>query len=257
MEKNYALKNAPLVKILGSGIPPIVLIVALLAFWQISCVVRDIPTWMLARPTAVGGALASGFGALLPDILSTYANIIIGFALAVAIGLAVAILISSFSLLSSALTPLIIALCCIPMVTLVPMMMLVLGTGPNVKIIAIIIQAFPLVNLNSVVAFLNVSPERLELMQSLKANRVQSFLYCVFPDGIHGVFTGIRLASIMAMVTGVSSEIIGGNAGLGSRIIYFINFSKTADAFSCIIYIAVLGIIIYGVISIIESRVKW
>ncbi|MDR0875471.1 MAG: ABC transporter permease [Clostridiales Family XIII bacterium] len=255
--ENYALKNKPIMRLLSTGLPPVVLIIILLAVWQIACIAGNIPKWMLARPTDVGVALTADFKELLPDILSTYINIIVGFLLAVAIGLVIAVLISSFSLLSAALTPLIIALCCIPMVTLVPMMMLVLGTGPDVKIIAIIIQAFPLVNLNSVVAFINVNPERLELMKSLKANKVQTFTQCIFPDGIHGVFTGIRLASIMAMVTGVASEIVGGKAGLGSRIIYFINFSKTADAFSCIVYIAVLGILIYGIISIVERQIKW
>jgi NitT/TauT family transport system permease protein len=241
----------------GTVLPPVIFVIALLALWQAVCTARDIPSWMLAKPSDIGGAFSGSFRDMLPHIWVTYSNIVLGFVLAVIIGLLIALLISSFSLLSSALTPLIIALCCVPMVTLVPMMMLILGTGRDVKIIAIIIQAFPLVNINSVVAFLNVNPERLELMQSLKATRMQKIIYCIFPDGIHGVFTGVKLASIMAMITGVAAEIIGGKMGLGSRIIYFINFSKTAEAFSCIVYIAVLGIVIYGLISLAEKRIRW
>ena len=76
-------------------------------------------------------------------------------------------MISSFSVLGNALTPLIVALCCVPMITLVPTLMLASGTGNNVKILTIVIQAFPIINMNATTAFLNVDPTRMELMQSL------------------------------------------------------------------------------------------
>ncbi|MFT9055640.1 MAG: ABC transporter permease [Ethanoligenens sp.] len=240
--------------VIGTVLPPVVLISVLVLLWQYTCTARNIPIWLLAKPTDIVKAFSHGNAAIMPNIWVTYSNILIGFALAVVIGLALAILISSFPLFGSALTPLIVALCCIPMVTLVPMLMLIFGLGNNVKIITIVIQAFPLVNMNAVVAFLNTNPTRLELMQSLKASRFQQFRYCILQDSLPGIFSGVKLASIMSMIAGVSAEMTGGNTGLGNRISYFIQFSKTAEAMSCVIYIAILGALLYGGISFLEKK---
>ena len=238
-------------------LPPVILIFFLLFLWQFACVTKEIPKWMLAKPTDTAVAFGVSFLEMLPHIWITYSNIIIGFVIAVFLGLSLAILITSFEFIGSAITPLIVAMCCIPMVTLVPMLMLAFGLGRSVKIIAIVIQAFPLVNINAVVAFLNTDPARLELMKSLKASKIEQFRYCILPDGVHGIFTGIKLAGIMSMIVGVSAEMVGGNTGLGNRISYLVQFSKTAQAMSCLIYIAVFGILLYGLISLLEKKVKW
>ncbi len=251
---NRNLKAANAVSI---ALPPILLIAALIAAWQIICVTQGIPKWMVAKPSDIAVVIGPSFINMLPHIFTTYTNILIGFVSAVAIGLGLAVLIASFKMVGSALTPLIVAMCCIPMITLVPMLMLTMGLGREVKIVAIIIQAFPLVNMNAVVAFLNVDPARMELMQSLKANKLQQFKYCIFPDAAHGIFTGVKLASIMSMIVGVSAEMVGGNTGLGNRISYLIQFSKTADAMACIIFIAVFGILLYGLISLLEKKIRW
>lgn len=242
------------VSVINLVLPPAVLIMALFGLWQFLCVEYDIHAWLLAKPTDIAGVFVSGFQGMLSHLLVTYTNILIGFALAVLVGLVMAIMISSSRLVGSALTPIIVALCCIPMVTLVPMLMLVFGLGRDVKIITIVIQAFPLVNMNAAVAFMNVEPTRLELMQSLKASRCQQFRYCILPSSLPGIFTGVKLASIMAMIAGVSAEMAGGNTGLGNRISYLIQYSRTAEAMACIIYIAILGIVLYGGISLLERR---
>jgi NitT/TauT family transport system permease protein len=247
-------KTITITNLLGTVIPPISLIAALILVWQYTCTKNNIPIWLLAKPTDISKALSKSFSLILPNLWVTYTNILIGFVISVIIGLVLAILIASFKTLGSALTPLIVAMCCIPMVTLVPMLMLIFGLGNNVKIITIVIQAFPLVNMNAVVAFMNTDPTRLELMQSLKANKFQQFRFCILPDSLSGIFTGIKLASIMSMIAGVSAEMTGGNTGLGNRISYFIQFSKTAEAMSCVIYIAILGILLYGGISLLENK---
>ena len=178
----------------------------------------------------------------------------VGFALAIVIGLGLAILFASFANLGRALTPLIVAICCIPMITLVPTLMLALGTVNNVKIITIVIQAFPIINMNALTAFLNVDPMRMELMQSLKATKVQRFRYLIFNDAMPGIFTGIKLGCVMAVLGGVSAETIGGNTGLGARISYYVGFSKSAEALSCVLYIIAIGAVLYGIITIVEKK---
>lgn len=251
MRKN---KKGSMIQIVNTMYPPILLIILIILFWETSCIANNIPTWQLAKPTDIGRAFVENFVEIIPYLKSTYFNIIVGFVLAVVLGVVLAILISSFSVLGNALTPLIVALCCVPMITLVPTLMLALGTGNNVKILTIVIQAFPIINMNATTAFLNVDPTRMELMQSLKASRIQKFRYCILQDALPGVFTGIKLGCIMAVLGGVSAEIIGGNTGLGNRISYYIGFSKTAQALSCVLYIVFIGALLYALITLLEKR---
>ncbi len=242
------------VNTLSLVLPAVIFIAGLLAYWQINCVVKDIPIWMLAKPSDIFAALLSGFSETLPYLLSTYSNIIVGFILSVVIGLALAVLLTNFGLLAAAVTPIMVVLCCVPMVTLVPLLLVLLGTGGLPKIVTIVVQCFALVNMNACVGFANVDPTRLELMRSLKANRYQLFRYCMLRDAMPHIFTGVKLASVLAMISGVSAEMSGGAGGLGNRISYLVSYSKTPEAFSCILYVAALGLMMYFVISLLEKK---
>lgn len=129
-----------------------------------------------------------------------------------------------------------------------------MGIGPVPKILTIVIQCFPIVNMNACVGFANVDPTRIELMQSVKATKVQMYRYCIFRDAMPNIFTGIRLASVLAMISGVAAELCGGTGGLGNRISNLLALSKTSEAFGCLIYIIILGLLIYGLVSKLEKK---
>ena len=247
-------KEVKIVSFLNAIYPPVILIFFLFLFWQEICNIKNIQIWMLAKPTDIAVKFAENTKTILPQIGQTYSNILIGFVLAVIIGLLVSILSCSFPIVGAALTPITVALCCIPMVTLVPTLMLIFGVGKKVKLITIVIQAFPIVTMNASTGFLNVDPTHLELMKSLKANKFKQFRYCLFQDALPDIFTGIKLCSIMSMMGGISAEMVGGNQGLGSKISWFIGFSKTPEALSCIIYIAFLGAVLYSLICLLEKK---
>jgi len=254
-EKSEMRKNGnSLVNFVNTVYPPVLLIMFLLIFWQTVCSVNNIQVWMLAKPTDIFSKFAANTKDILPHIGITYSNILIGLVLAVVIGLLIAVITCSFPVAGAALTPITVSLCCIPMVTLVPTLMLIFGVGRSVKLITIVIQAFPIVTMNAATGFLNADPAHLELMQSLKANKFQQFKYCLMMDALPDIFTGIKLSSIMAMMGGITAEMTGGNQGLGSRISFYIGFSKTPEALSCIIYIAFLGALLYSLISLIEKK---
>ena len=247
-------KGAKIVDFIALVVPAVVLLSALVGYWQYYCVKNNIPTWMIAKPSDIFDALTTSFGETLPYLLSTYGNILIGFIIAVVVGLALAILLSNSKIMAMAITPLMVILCCVPMVTLVPLLLVIIGTGNTPKIITIVIQCFALVTMNASVGFANVDPARLELMQSMKATRYQTFRYCMLPDALPSIFTGIKLSSVLAMISGVSAEMSGGSGGLGNQISYLVGYSRMPEAFSCILYVAVFGLLLYLAISILEKK---
>lgn len=234
---------------------PLIMFLMVFALWEALVIAANIPKWLLPAPSAIFKSMIVNFSDFWPHILMTTQTVFIGFIIAVPVGLLLAALITNFSILNSALSPYIIFLVTTPLITLVPLLMLWMGYGVEVRIVTVIIQSFAIVNMNSCTGFLNVPVIRLELMQSLGATRIQSFFRTILPTALPDVFTGIRLASIFATTACISAEYVGGNKGLGSQIIKNAQFLKTTESFACIFYVTLIGLILYWIISFVEKKV--
>ena len=239
-------------------IAPIVTFALLIGVWEVLVVALKIPKWFLPRPSGVFHTMVANFWEFWPHIVRSYATILIAFACATALGIILAAILNNFKLLGVALTPYINMLCTTPVITLVPLLLLFFGLDWWVFIMAVALQAFPILNMNAITGFSNVDTIKLELMGSLRATRVQTFRYCILPAALPHVFTGMKLSSIFATTACVSSEFNGATRGLGTRIIAYTQFMKMDKAFACIFFVAFIGLFLYLFVSWLEARiVKW
>ena len=95
-------------------------------------------------------------------------------------------------------------------------------------------------------------------MTSLGATRIQRFAKVTFPTAIKDSFTGFKLATIFSSTACIGFEYVGGNEGLGSRIITYSQYLRTTESFACIFYVIIIGLFMYGMVSLIEKKVvKW
>ena len=85
-------RNLKYINAVSAVMPPLVLIIFILLFWQLNCVINNIPAWQLPKPSDIILAFFSEFTETLPYLASTYFNIIIGFILSVAIGIVLALI---------------------------------------------------------------------------------------------------------------------------------------------------------------------
>ena len=239
-------------------IAPVIAILAFLGIWELLVRVLHVQTWILPPPTLIFKSMIVNFTEYWPHIWNTGLTILMGFVIAIPVGLLVASLVTSSKLASAALSPYITMLVITPLMTLIPLLQLWMGYGMKVRVIAVIIQSFAVVNMNACTGFLNVPTIRHELMQSMGASRMQTYFRMLLPSAATDIFTGISLAGIFSTTACISSEYVGGNTGLGSRIIYYKNFLKSEQAFACIFYVMILGIILYCLVKLAQKLViKW
>lgn len=244
-------------KIIGI-VAPVITFLCLLIIWEILVVSLEIPAWKMPKPSDVFKSMFLDFNAFLPHIIRSYSTILCGFAFAVIVGITLAAILSNFKFLSIALTPYLNMLCTTPVITLVPLLLLWLGFGQWVMVLAVALQAFPILNMNAITGFNNVATLRLELMHSMRASRLQIFLHCTLPSSLPNVFTGMKLSGIFATTACISSEFSGGSKGLGAQIIANTQFMHMDMAFACIFYVAIIGVFLYALTSYIEARIiKW
>ncbi len=236
-------------------IAPMVTFFLIFAIWEAVVVVREIPAWLLPKPSDIFVSMIVNFGDFWPHIFATIQTVFIGFIIAIPVGILLASFITSFPKLNMALSPYITFLVTTPLISLVPLLMLIMGYGMNMRVFAVVIQSFAVINMNSCTGFNNVPVIRHELMNSIGASRLQTYLKVNLPTAAMDIFTGVRLAGIFATTACISVEYVGGNTGLGSQIIKYSQFLKTTESFACIFYVTVIGLMIYGLVSFAQKKI--
>lgn len=234
---------------------PLVVLVVLVVGLEICLRAFDVPSYVIPYPTNIVAESIRNFHIILPDMLFTIKIILIGFCVAIPAGMLLAALFSQFDIVVKAMQPVIIWLVITPMITLIPLMTLWLGIDPNLRVIIVIIQATPIICLNTLNGFTNVEQEKLELARSVGANKLQTFVYIIFMNAMPQVFTGIKLGCIFSTIGAVSADFVSRGCGLGDRIIKFLKYSNFEESYGCIVIIALIGITFYTIVEKIEKRI--
>lgn len=243
---------------ISSIVMPIIGIASLLVIWDLFCVIRDLPTWLLARPGQVFATLVGSFERFWPHIVRTFSIIGIGWLTACFVGIALSAIMVNSMTLTITLTPYINFLCVMPIVALLPMMYAIWGANIRIFFIAVVLQSFPINILNSLTGFRNVPYLRTEMMISLRANRVKTFFRCTFPSSLRFVFTGMKLAAIFSTMTCIGAEMTGSTRGLGAFLRIAKTYGRNSEMLGSLILIATIGVFFYMLTDIVEAAfIKW
>ena len=145
-----------------------------------------------------------------------------GFAVAVAVGVPLGIVIAWYRWVHQVLDPLLEVFRNTAPLALLPVFTLLLGIGETSKT-AIVVYAclFPVV-LNTVSGVRDVDPLLVKSARSLGLSPLRLFQKVVLPSAVPAIFTGIRLAGAASILVLIAAEMVGAKAGLG----YLINYAQ-------------------------------
>ena len=237
-------------------IAPFVVLLIIFTAAELVATYTGISEYILPKPSKIFSGTIEKFG---PDIAQhfffTLRVILIGFVCSTAGGMLLAAVFSQFSIVTKAVSPVIVWLVITPMITLVPLLVLWLGPDPNLRMWVVIVQATPIITLNMLNGFTNVETEKLELAKSVGASRIQRFRKIIFMNAMPQVFTGIKLGCINATIAALSADFVSGNRGMGFRITQYTKYNMTYLAYGCILLIVLIGLTTYSIVSAVERRV--
>ena len=237
-------------------IAPALLFVAVIAGWEIFVALSGVSRTILPAPHAIFAEMSKNFVRdIWPHFLFTLRVILTGYAVAIPLGIVIAAVCSQFRLLIKATAPLIILLVVTPMITMVPLFMLWMGFDSKVRVIVVILQATPIILLNTLTGFTTTEREKLDLMRSLGASRWQTFVKLVFPNALPQVFTGLKIGCIFSTIAAMSADLAAGKEGLGYRIQQYSSLIMTEMAYGTIIIVALIGIVLFQIVVMIERRI--
>lgn len=175
----------------------------------------------------------------LPSVIRLLSGFGIGFVIAVLLGLA----LGSIPALEDATRPLVEFMRALPSVALLPIMMLLLGTDDDMKVVTIaFVSTWPIL-LNTVEGVRSVDPVLHQVAASYRLSTWHRIRFLIIPAAMPQVFAGARVALSMSVVAMVLTEMVGSPGGLG----YFVlNSQRTFDIVAMWTGLIVLGLIGYA-----------
>jgi NitT/TauT family transport system permease protein len=222
----------------------LLLVVAWYAFVEFG----HVPKFVMPSPYATLQALLVPNYRWIENVLVTAAEIFGGYALAVVIGIGAALVFSWSKTLEMFVMPLLVSLNMIPKVALGPLIIVWFryGIGPNMMM-AFAICFFPIV-LTTARGLREVEPDLLDLVRSLKGSRCQIFVKIQLPNALPYIFSGMKVAAILAVAGAIVGEFLGSDRGLGYLMLQVQVTLDTAAMFMAVILITLLGMVLYGLV---------
>ncbi len=223
------------------------LLIALLAAWEVFCRVSGISTLVIPAPSAVAETLWDGLtvGFLWPHIWITTLEMVLGLALGCVIGFVCGIVLGETDTLRELLWPYILASQVVPKLALGPLFIVWFEFGmTSTVVITALICFFPLLE-NTLTGIHHIEPQKRELFRMLRATRMQTLLRLKIPSGLPVIMAGVRVAVVLALVGAVVGEFIGGKSGLGASIIAAQGMMDSTLMFALFFVITALGMIFY------------
>ncbi len=226
--------------------PPVVLVfAALLAIWEIACRVLHPSPLVLPSPSMIFAELIDDPELYVGNSWYTLSNTLVGFVMAVVIGVVLAIGIVYSRLLEVLLYTPLVALNAIPKIALAPVFILWLGTGPQSKIgMAFLIAIFAIV-IDAVLGLRTVDPDMLALGRTLKGSQLKMLLKIRFPGALPAIFSGMKVGIALSLVGTITGEFVASQKGLGYVIMSSQGAFETTRVFAALLILSVIGTILF------------
>jgi len=225
--------------------------VAVVVAWQLWVTLGEVPSYVMPSPVDTLAALWEGYD-WLHNSMVTAGEILAGYSIAVVFGVGVALLSSWSRFVDQAVMPLMVSLNMIPKVALGPLFIVWFSYGftPNVLIV-FAICVLPIL-MTTARGLKEVEPELLDLVRALKGSRWQIFLKIQLPGSLPYIFSGMKVATVLAVAGAVVGEFIASEEGLGYLMLQVQVTLDTAAMFMAVLLITLIGVGLYGLVLLLE-----
>ena len=237
---------------------PYLVIVAFIAGWELLVHVNGIAPIYLPAPSSILRYLVAMLadGSLLYNLGVTFMRILGGFLVAAVSGILVGVIMGMSPLAARIVDPWIAALYPLPKISLIPLLIIWLGTGESYRIVISAVTAFFPVAISTYAAIRQVDAGLLKAAQDLGANTRQIQTNIVIPAALPGILSGLHLGMGVTIIMVVAAEMIGGSSesGMGYVLVHSGQVMETEKVFAALIVLAIFGAAVTNVQKLIDRR---
>jgi NitT/TauT family transport system permease protein len=230
---------------------------AICAVWEAVILVFRIPRFILPSPWGVVIALVDRRESLFNALRITSSAVLLGLLASVLAGTMIAIVFAQSQWIRRMLYPYTILLQTVPIVAISPLIVMWAGPGTvSVSLITFIICLAPIIA-NATQGLISVDKNLVNLFAMHNASPAQSFWKLRLPHAIPSLFVGLRIASGISVIGGITGELFAGSSrvgegGIGYSIMYASTQLQTEYLFALVFVATVLGFAFFFLVSFLE-----
>jgi ABC-type nitrate/sulfonate/bicarbonate transport system permease component len=237
----------------------VILILLLLCFWQYSALyIMDTPTW-----PPVTRILAAWYeniidGTLIVNLLATLWRQMLGYWLAVVLGVSLGLAIGYYRFAYNLLEPLIEVFRPIPGPAYLPVLVLFVGIGNEMKVTLVLVASLFPILLNTYGGVRSIDPVQFDTARTLGLTTLQTLREVVLPAASPQILTGMRISLAISLILAILSEMIVSNDGLGYFTLLAERTFKVPDMYAGIFTLAMFGYVLNRLFLLGEARIiRW
>jgi len=232
-------------------IAPAAAFIVLICVWEGACRLFRIPSYLLPAPSAIVVAGLNVTAAQwIGNVSATLRVALMGYVVAIAVSIPLAVALVSSRFLSRTLYPMIVIVQSTPIVAIAPIIVVTLGASdlPRV-VITFLITFFPIV-VSTVTGLMATPEELIELSRSLRAGRIREMLHIRLPFAVPFIFSALKISTTLAVIGAVVAEFVAAERGLGFFIMFSTSFFKIPQAFAGLAVLVALSLVLFRLCSL-------
>lgn len=241
-------------------IPGLLLIAAILGALEYLVQAGVVRRSLLPPPSVIWAVLWDllASGAFVAPMLATLGLFVSGYLIAVALGVALGVLMGASRFCSDLFEPLVESLRPMPKAALVPVLMLFLGLGFQMKLTSIALASFFPILINTIQGVRGTDPVLVNTGRTFGRSRLSIVFWIILPSALPYIVVGMRVALGLALLMTVLSEMLAGTGGLGGVLLENQRAFRIRQMYAWLVILAAFGFSINLAMTWAERRfVPW
>ncbi len=233
---------------------PWVLLVAILLLWQGVCSVFNVSEFIFPSPARIWSQLMEFRGEIAKHAWRTFWVTMVGFGIAIVVGVLLGFLIGSSRLAYAAIYPLMTGFNALPKAAFVPILVVWFGIGVGPAVLtAFLISFFP-ITVNIATGLATLEPELEDVLRVLGARRWDVLVKVGLPRSMPYFFGSLKVAITLAFVGTTVSEMTASNEGIGYLLVSAGSSMQMGLAFAGLVVVGAMAMAMYEFFSLLEKR---
>ena len=233
-------------------------VVLFLLAWQFVVPLAQIPDYVLPLPSVIASRFVETFPLQLSNLGVTAMTTLAGLAIALVVGVLLALLVVYVEGVKSIIMPFLAAFNSIPKIAIAPLFVIWFGLGAESKILLSFLLALFPIFVNSMTGLGEIEPDILDLSRLAGGSRYRVFTMVRLMHATPYITDALKVAFPLALVGSIVGEFIGGNRGIGQLVLAAQFNLDTPLVFAALLSITVFTTAGIGLITLFERRfLKW
>lgn len=227
---------------------PILLMGAILFFWEGAVRLFHIPLYVLPSPIQVIQALVEEGAVLTSHASITVMEALAGMGISLVLAIFLGIIMDCFPLMRQGIYPILVVTQTVPMIVMAPILIIYMGFGIAPKILTVVLMCFFPIAVSFCDGLSQVDEEYVNLVRSYGAGQFKSYRLVKIPAAIPSLISGLKVAATYSISGAVVGEWIGAQKGLGYYLLRVKNSYMLDRVFACVVIIILLSLCMNGLI---------